>query len=150
MKKDDFDWMSKHWRRSISGYWKRLCVEWRVCLACLHFSKFSKIAFVRSSSPGGSWTQRYYRVGIYSGFPYWKLKHKECMKLWYSIQDSGNLNFPALFSSALPWQIFKLKLPKCQKMRKIQIPKNAGNSNSQKCGKFKFPKCKKVRGNSKV
>ena len=26
-----------------------LCVEWRVCLACLHFSKFSKIAFVRSS-----------------------------------------------------------------------------------------------------
>ena len=28
---------------------------------------------------------------------YWCLKHKECMKWWYSLQDSGNLNFPALF-----------------------------------------------------
>ena len=129
MKKDDFDWMSKHWRRSISGYWKRLCVEWRVCLACLHFSKFSKIAFVRSSSPGGSWTQRYYRVGIYSGFPYWKLKHKECMKLWYSLQDSENLNFPALFLL-------------CSSLTNIQIEIT---EMSKKCGKFKFPKMREIQ-----
>ena len=56
-KKDDF-WRSNPavkglnhiWHPYSSGYWKRLCVEWRVCLACLHFSKFSKIAFARSSA----------------------------------------------------------------------------------------------------
>ena len=53
----------------------------------------------------------------------------------------------------------KLKFPKCQKVRQIQIEipqqsKGAGNPNwtfpnVKKCGKsnLKFPKCQKVRGN---
>ena len=85
------------------------------------------------------------------------LKHKDCMKWWYSLQDSENLNFPALFSSAVVWQkCGKVQILKCKKVREnsnsqnvktgrkiqVEIPqmsKNAGNSkNVKKCGKIQI------------
>lgn len=44
------------------------------------------------------------------------LKHKECMKFWYSLQCSGNLNGPALFllcsCPAKSTGRYKMKFPK--------------------------------------
>ena len=64
------------------------------------------------------------------------LKHKECMNRWYSLQDSANLNFPALFlfssCSTKSVENSKWNSPKVKKSVRFKMSKIAG--------KFKSPK----------